>query len=111
MIHLTGPMYAAAVILVIAAVTFCTRLAPFVLFSRGETPKIITYLGNALPPAVMAMLVVYCLRSTPILAAPHGVPELLAILTVVALHLWKRNNLISILCGTAVYMFLIQAVF
>lgn len=104
-------LYAASAILIIAAVTFTTRLAPFVLFSRGKTPKLIGYLGNALPPAVMGMLIVYCLRNTPILSSPHGIPQLIAVAVVVLLHLWKRNNLISILSGTLVYMFLIQTIF
>lgn len=111
MITSVSPTYAAAAILIIAAVTFFTRLAPFILFSKEAPPRVVIYLGQALPPAVMAMLIVYCLRSTPVLSAPYGIPELAAIAVVVILHLWKRNNLISILSGTAVYMFLIQTVF
>ena len=61
--------------------------------------------------AVIGMLVVYCLKSTPVREAPHGVPELIAVATVAALHVWKRNNLLSIGAGTVLYMFLIQVVF
>ena len=100
------------IILVIAAITFSLRATPFILFSRtGTTPKVITYLGNTLPPAVMGMLIIYCLKNVSVLKAPFGIPELLAVIAVVVLHLWRRNNLLSILGGTALYMVLIQFVF
>ena len=100
------------IILVIAAITFGLRAAPFILFSRtGEIPKVIVYLGNVLPPAVMGMLIVYCLRNTAVTTFPFGIPELIAVVTVAGLHLWKRNNLLSILGGTVFYMILIQFVF
>lgn len=100
------------IILVIAVITFALRATPFILFSRtGRIPKVITYLGNVLPPAVMGMLIVYCLRNVSVLHAPFGLPELIAVATVAVLHLWQRNNLLSILGGTALYMALIQFVF
>lgn len=100
------------IIMVIAVITFGLRAAPFLLFSRtGTTPKVVTYLGNALPPAVMGMLIVYCLRNTSVLSAPFGVPELLSVIAVAGLHLWRKNNLLSILGGTVLYMVLIQFVF
>jgi len=100
------------IILVIAAITFALRAAPFLLFSKtGKTPKVITYLGNALPPAVMGMLIVYCLKNVSVLKAPFGIPELLAVAAVAVLHIWRRNNLLSILGGTVFYMVLIQFVF
>lgn len=100
------------IILVIAVITFVLRATPFILFSRsGKTPKVIEYLGNTLPPAVMGMLIVYCLRNVSVLNAPFGIPELIAVVTVAVLHLWRRNNLLSILGGTACYMALIQYVF
>jgi branched-subunit amino acid transport protein AzlD len=100
------------IILVVAVTTFATRVIPFLVFPKGkELPKTIQYLGKVLTPAVIGMLVVYCLKDTSILAAPYGIPELIAVLTVVILHIWKRNNLISIGVGTVLYMVLIQAVF
>ena len=100
------------IILVIAVITFALRAAPFILFSRtGTTPKVITYLGNVLPPAVMGMLIVYCLRNVSVLDAPFGLPELIAVVTVAVLHLWRRNSMLSILGGTVLYMALIQVVF
>lgn len=92
--------------------TLITRFLPFLLFPAGkETPKFITYLGTTLPYATMALLVVYCLKGVTVFAAPHGLPELIAVLTVVLLHWYKKNSLLSIAFGTIVYMFLIQKVF
>lgn len=103
---------AVASIAVMAGVTFLTRLLPFLLFGRGERPPaVILYLGRVLPPAVIAMLIVYCLRNVSVAAYPHGIPELIACALVVGLHIWKRNNLLSIFSGTAVYMILVQFVF
>ena len=85
---------------------------PFLLFPDSRpVPKLITYLGRTLPAAMMGLLVVYCLRNVSIAAAPHGLPELISIAALTALHLWKRNVLLSIGVGTALYMLLIQVVF
>ncbi|MDO4270009.1 MAG: branched-chain amino acid transporter permease [Eubacteriales bacterium] len=101
-----------AMIAVAALCTFATRVAPFLLFNgKKPIPPIVRYLGEALPPAVIALLVVYCVKSVNWLAAPHGAPELLCIAVTALLHAWKRNNLLSIGAGTALYMFLVQAVF
>lgn len=100
-----------AIIAVTALTTFATRSFPFLVFSGKKVPRIVTYLGKALPPAVISMLVIYCLRNASLTAYPHAAPEMIAIAVTVALHVWKRNNLLSIGVGTVLYMFLIQTVF
>lgn len=92
--------------------TMLTRFLPFVLFPAGKpTPRYIQYLGKVLPAAVFGMLVVYCLKNVNILAGSHGLPEAIAIAVVVALHLWKRQMLLSIAGGTVCYMLLVQMFF
>ena len=54
---------------------------------------------------------VYCYRNVTLNVWPFGLPEFIAMAAVVALHVWKRNNLISIGVGTVLYMVLIQVVF
>ncbi len=99
-------------IAVVAIATFATRAASFLAFPKGkEIPKSVVYIGKVLPPAIIGMLVVYCLRSTSVFAYPYGLPELIACVTVIALHLWKRNILLSIGAGTILYMVLVQIVF
>ena len=99
-------------IALLALGTALTRFLPFVVFSdKRETPKYIHYLGAALPAAIFALLVVYCLKNVDILSGSHGIPELIAIAVTSALHLWKNEMLISIAGGTACYMLLVQFVF
>ncbi len=103
---------AIAAIAVMAIVTFLTRVLPFLLFDRGESPpKLVLSLGRVLPPAIIAMLIVYCLRGVSFSTPGGWVPQLLCVAVVVALHLWKHNNLLSIFGGTVLYMVLVQAVF
>ena len=95
-----------------AAATILTRFLPFILFPQGKKhPRIIDQLSPLLPPAMMGLLVVYCLRSVDVSAPPHGLPELIAIAVTAGLHLWKRNTRISIGAGTVVYMLLVQLIF
>ncbi len=92
--------------------TMLTRFLPFLLFPAGRpTPKYIQYLGKVLPAAVFGLLIIYCLRDVNLLAGSHGIPELISILVVVALHRWKRQMLLSIAGGTVCYMLLVQLIF
>lgn len=100
------------IIILVALTTFATRVIPFLVFPKGkEVPKAVQYLGKVLTPAVIGMLVVYCLKNTAVLSYPYGIPELISVVVVAVLHVWKRNNLLSIGVGTVLYMFLIQVVF
>ena len=104
--------HAILVIAVTAVVTAVLRFIPFLLFGgKRETPAYISYLGRLLPYAVMAMLVVYCLRNISFAAAPFGAPELISCAVVALLHVWKRSSILSILGGTVCYMLLVQLVF
>ena len=100
-------------IILIAAMSIGTillRFLPFLII-RKETPPYIAYLGRVLPPAIIGMLVIYCLKDVNCTAAPFGLPELIASVCVVGLQVWRRNSLLSILAGTILYMFLTQIVF
>lgn len=99
-------------VLVAAAAIQLTRAIPFLLFPGGKkTPAFIIYLGKVLPYAIIALLVVYCFQNTVVLSYPYGLPEVIAAAAVVAVHLWKHNNLLSIGGGTVLYMLLVQLVF
>lgn len=100
------------IIAAVAITTFATRAASFLVFPKDrEVPPTVKYTGTILPPAVIGMLVVYCLRSTQVFAYPYGVPELIACLAVIGLHAWRRNVLLSVGAGTILYMVLVQMVF
>ncbi len=105
-------MYTFLTIMVCAILTFATRAVPFVLFGRGdEPPEIVKYLGKMLPPAVMSVLIIYCVRNVDITSWQQVLPQVISIALVVVLHIWRRNNLLSIGGGTLCYMLLIQVIF
>lgn len=96
----------------IVVATMLTRFIPFLLFPAGKpTPKYIQYLGKVLPAAVFGLLVIYCLKDASLFAGSHGIPELISIVLVIALHLWKKQMLVSIAGGTICYMLLVQLAF
>lgn len=106
------PVQTILMILAVAAGTQLTRWLPFWLFPENkEPPAIVTYLGRVLPAATMGLLVVYCLKGVSWTSAPHGLPELISVAVVAALHKWKGNVLLSIAGGTALYMVLVQMIF
>ena len=102
-----------AIVLVTAVVTLALRVFPFLLFGRSgrEVPRPIIYLGTVLPPAVMAALVVYSVKHISFSEPSRWMYEVLAIGATVLVHRIKRNTLVSIGVGTAVYMILVQGQF
>ena len=100
------------IILVISFTTYLTRAIPFLLFpANKKTPEFVTYLGSVLPFAIIGMLIVYCLKQTTIDSYPFGIPEVISIAAVIAVHIWRKNTLLSIGGGTLLYMLLVQYVF
>ena len=109
--YLTVPQ-TLGIILAVALGCMLTRFLPFLLFPEGkQLPKVIDDLARLLPPAMMGLLVVYCLKGVDFLSGNHGLPEIIAIAVTAGLHLWRRNTLLSIAAGTVVYMVLVQVVF
>ena len=102
--------YVMIMIAVMALVTMLLRFLPFMIFGERKTPAYIDFLGKYLPYAIMGMLVVYCLKGISFTSAPFGIPEAIAVALTAGLHIWKRNTLLSIICGTVCYMILIQTI-
>ena len=107
---MNNTIYLIAVIAVIAIVTWALRAFPFMLFGSRPLPRVIRYLGNALPPAIMTVLVIYCLRHTAFGQAPHGIPEIVSCVLVAALQIIRKNMYLSIIAGTVCYMILIRVI-
>lgn len=105
---MNNTIYPLAVIEVIAVVTWALRAFPFLLFGNRPLPKVIRYLGKALPPAIMTVLVIYCLRDISFSQSPFGIPELAACALVVILQAVRKNMYLSIIAGTVCYMALIR---
>ncbi|MBQ6021961.1 MAG: AzlD domain-containing protein [Clostridia bacterium] len=105
---MSNAVYPIAAIAVAALVTLGLRAFPFLLFGRRPLPKTLRYLGRALPPAIMTVLVIYCLRDASFGQFPFAVPELAAGALVVILQAVKKNMYLSIVAGTVLYMVLIR---
>lgn len=104
--------YSVAVIAVVSLCTILLRAFPFLVFGgKKEVPRTVQYLGNVLPASIMAVLVVYCLRSINFTGMDQWLPAVISSILVVGLHLWKKNILLSIGLGTICYMVLVQIVF
>ena len=103
-------LYPMAAIAVVAIVTWMLRAFPFMLFGNRPLPKAILYLGKVLPPAIMTVLVIYCLREISFSQSPYDVPEIVACAAVAALQIIRRNMYLSIIAGTICYMILIRIV-
>ena len=108
---MNNTVYALLAVLVCAAVTFLLRFAPFALFAgKREMPPAVRRLAQKLPPAIIAVLVVYCLKGMPGAETARNAATLLSVAAVAALHLWKKNTLLSIAGGTALYMLLLRII-
>lgn len=101
-----------AAIFIMSAVTVSTRLLPFLIFKgQGKPSPLIEYLGKYLPPAIICGIIVYCFKDVNFTKEFYGLPEALAVSVVLFLHYKFKNSMISIFCGTALYMLLVQFVF
>lgn len=100
---------AAALITVMAVCTVFLRALPFIVMPENRAvPAFITFLGRYLPPAMIGMLVIYCLKETDFSNPPYGSAELISVIAVIWLQKLKHNSLLSIGGGTLIYMILIR---
>jgi len=101
--------YALWAVLICAACTFAVRVAPFALFSgKRGMPESMRRLVSKLPAAIIAVLVIYCLKTLPASDGTTIAVTLCSTAAVVALHLWRKNTLLSIAGGTILYMALLR---
>ena len=109
---MTDYRHAMIVIAVMGLAVLSTRIVPVLIFGRGERVlEFILYLGRVVPYTAMGLLIVYCLRDVPVMDAPHGLPEIISLAVVTVTYIWKRNTILSVVIGTALYMFFVQSVF
>jgi len=106
-----SPLQAIIILACIVAGTMITRFLAFILFPENkEKPQLVSYLSTTVPAAMMGLLTVYCLRNVSFFSGNHAIPEIMAIGSIVVLHLWKKNVLISIVLGTVIYMILLHVI-
>lgn len=96
--------YVLAAIAGMAAVTVLLRAVPFLAAPWLKRFALVDRLGRYLPPAIMTLLVLHSLRGSAA-ENPAGVwQELTAIGVAIALQLWLRQALASILAATVLYV-------
>lgn len=100
--------YMLVTIAVVALVTWSLRAIPFIVFGNRILPQTINFLSHGLPPAIMTILVVYCLAGTGLDSFAYGMAEMTALFAVVGLQKFKKNMYVSIIAGTICYMLLIR---
>ncbi|MDR2607787.1 MAG: AzlD domain-containing protein [Treponema sp.] len=93
------------------AIFFC-RAAPF-LFFRGKgggkaREAFLVFVEKVVPPAAMTVLAFNSLAGPVKEDVRLAIPVFTAAALSAALHLWKRNPLLSIFGATAVYMLLVR---
>lgn len=92
-----------------AVCTFGLRAFPFFVFrDEKQMPKWLEKLGQMLPSAIMAVLIVYCLKDVGTNVKEIEIPKIIATFSVAILYKWKHNTLVTIALGTIVYMVLLQ---
>lgn len=100
---------ALAAILIAAVCTFLLRALPFVAFAgERKLPQWLERLGGRLPAAIMAVLVVYCLKSVRTDPLGTGIRQIIAAAVVAVSYKWRHSTLLSIFLGTAAYMLLLK---
>lgn len=85
-----------------------TRAFSFILFAKKDPPKIVRFVEKYIPPMVMAILLVDCLKGVKVTASPFGIPQLVGLVFTIVTYIWKRNSMVSIFGGTAIYMILMN---
>ena len=91
-----------------ALITFGLRALPFLAVSGSrKMPASLERLGRALPSAIMAVLIIYCMKDIPTGGISAAVPKLLAAVVFIT-YKWKHQTLVSILLGTISYMMLLR---
>lgn len=101
--------YVAAAIALSVLVTFALRALPFLVVSGEKAmPRWLERLSQALPGAIMAVLLVYCLRDVGEDFVGIGLPKLLGVAATAGSYRLKNNMMLSIVAGTLVYMLLIR---
>ena len=101
--------YIVTAIVLAAAITFALRALPFLIFhGERKMQEFLVKLGAVLPAAIMAVLIVYCLKDIPTDIYAIGIPKIVGVLTTGISYLWKHNTFVSIILGTVIYMVFIQ---
>ena len=102
--------YVAAALVVATAITLTLRALPFAVKEALRGSALLADLGRWMPLGAVSILTIYCLSSVDVTARSHGLNELVGVAVTAGVHLWRRNAVLSIAAGTAVYLLLVNIV-
>ncbi|MGH3803238.1 MAG: branched-chain amino acid transporter permease [Pseudonocardiaceae bacterium] len=105
------PGYILAAVAIMAVITFALRAVPFAIVMPLRSSALVGHLGVYMPAGIMLILVAYSLKNVSVTAPSHGVPELIAVGATTAVHLWRKNAVLSIVVGTGLYVILMNWAF
>ena len=94
------PAYVATALAVAVAITVTLRALPFAVKNLVAGSALLADVNRWMPLGAITVLAVYCLAQIDLTAPDRGVPELAGVAVTVAVHLWRRNVVLSILAGT-----------
>lgn len=95
------PAYLAAALAVAVGITVTLRAAPFGMKHATKGSALLADIGRWMPLGAIIILAVYCLTTIDVTAPPYGVSELVGVAVTLAVHLWRRSAVVSIVTGTA----------
>ena len=96
--------YLLGLVLVSAAITWALRAVPFAVLAPMRRSPLIGRLSQQLPLGVMLILALSTIRGVSFNDSGHALGFLLAVGITIALQLWRRSFLLSIVAGTATYV-------
>jgi len=102
--------YIISIFLLLFCIIIFTRALPFMFGRFLKNNQTIPIIGKHLPSYIMMLLVLYELNISTFTKPPYGIPQLVALAMVTALHLWKRNVLLSLIGGILVYISLLYVI-
>jgi branched-subunit amino acid transport protein AzlD len=106
----TGIGEALILTFVMGAVILLCRAFPFLFFRNKDNADdmsvFLTFVEKTVPPAAMTVLACTSLAGFIHTNIRESVPALAAAVFTALVHIWRRNPLISIFGGTALYMIL-----
>lgn len=92
--------YVATALAVAVAVTVTLRALPFALKNALSESALLADLGRWMPLGAVAILAVYCLSSIEPAVTDRTAGQVAGTAVTVAIHLWRRNPMLSIVAGT-----------
>lgn len=102
-------LHALFAVIITAFITVMLRAFPFIVFGGSRRmPAKVKRVADGLPPAIIGVLVVYCLKDSLLTVGVNTVASLIAVICIVGIHIWKKNTLLSIALGTFIYMILLR---